>query len=109
MASHLSSARKRYLKSAAHPLKPVVFIGRKGITDAVVRSLETALDTHELIKVKFLDFKEKGQKQELVDVLERRTGASGVGILGHIALFYREHPDPEKRKIVLPRLSEDDQ
>ncbi len=95
--------QKRYLKGLAHSLKPVVFIGQKGLTDALIRSTEEALNTHELIKIKFIDFKEKSQKEELSEKIGKTTNSEMVGLVGHIATFYRRHHDPEKQKIVVPK------
>jgi RNA-binding protein len=55
-----------------------------------------------LIKVKFNEFKEKAQKQEMTGELEEMTGSQAVGMVGHVVIFYRQHEDAEKRKIVLP-------
>lgn len=51
----LTSTQAKYLRGIAHGLKPVVFIGQKGLTDALIRSTEEAFDSHELIKIKFID------------------------------------------------------
>ena len=99
----LTSAQAKYLRGIAHGLKPVVYIGQKGLTDALIRSTEEAFDSHELIKIKFIDYKEKKQKTELSRDLEARTGSRLAGMIGHIAILYRPHPDQEKRKIVLPQ------
>jgi RNA-binding protein len=98
----LKGFEKKYLRGLAHGLKPVVFVGQKGLTDALVREVGSALDTHELIKVKFVDFKEKAQKTEIASALEAGAPCALAGIIGHVAIFFRRHPDPEKRKIHLP-------
>jgi len=98
----LTSTQAKYLRGIAHSLKPVVFIGQKGLTDAMIRSTEEAFDSHELIKIKFIDYKEKKQKTEIARALEGRTGSHLAGMIGHIAILYRQHPELEKRKIVLP-------
>ena len=99
---NLKGFQKKYLRGRAHKLKPTVFIGQKGITEAVIRSTEEALNAHELIKVKFIDFKEKRLKEEMSDVLSERAKCQAVGMIGHVAIFFRSHEDPEKRKIRLP-------
>ena len=99
----LTSTQAKYLRGIAHGLKPVVYVGQKGVTDALISSTEEAFDRHELIKIKFIDFKEKKQKTDIARALESRTGSHLAGIIGHIAILYRQHPDPEKRKIVLPK------
>ena len=93
------SARK-YLRSLAHHLKPVVIVGKNGINDQVIGSVDLALKDHELIKVKFGEFKEA--KKEISAEIAQATKSEVVGIIGNIAIFYRQHPEPEKRKIKIP-------
>jgi RNA-binding protein len=97
----LKGSQKKYLKALAHSLKPVVFIGQKGLTPTLAKAMDEALDTHELIKVRFIDFKEKEQKNALTKEIEKNHGCLKVSMVGHIATFYRMHKDPKKRKIVL--------
>ena len=99
----LKGVAKKYLRGIAHGKKPLVFIGQKGITPTLIKALEEALDTHELIKVKFNEFKEKEQKEEVSGIIEKKTGAELVGMIGHMAIFYRQQKDPEKRKIIIPK------
>lgn len=99
----LEGFEKRYLRGLAHSLKPVVLIGQKGLTAEVLRSAKQAVERHELIKVKFHDVKEKGQKAELTELLEQETGSEIVGVIGHTTIFFRQQRDPEKRKISLPQ------
>ena len=99
----LKAYQKKFLKGLAHSLKPVVFIGQKGLTRSLISSIHDALNTHELIKVKFVEFKEKQQKDSLAEAIQAETGCRLAGIIGHIAIFYRRQADPEKRKIQLPR------
>lgn len=99
----LEGFQRKYLRGLAHGLKPVVLIGQKGLTDELIKSAEQAFQTHELIKVKFIDFKEKEQKEEISLTLEKKTGSELVGAIGHIYIFFRQHKDQEKRKITVPR------
>ncbi len=99
----LESFQRKYLRGLAHDLKPVVFIGQKGITDALKTSINEALDAHELIKLKFVDFKEKEQKTELAEAVENLCGCQMAGMVGHVAIFYRQHKNPEKRNITVPQ------
>jgi RNA-binding protein len=94
--------QKRYLRGVAHSLKPVVQIGKTGITQGVVRAVDEGLFQHELIKVKYIDSKEKDLKEEITDELIIKTGSELVGMIGHIAILYRQQADPERRKIALP-------
>ncbi|MCG8470640.1 MAG: ribosome assembly RNA-binding protein YhbY [Desulfobacterales bacterium] len=95
--------QRKYLRGLAHGIKPTVFVGQKGLTEAVVASTDEALNAHELIKVKFIDFKEKEAKVEISGELEKVTGSTLAGIIGHMAILYRPHKDPKKRRIVVPK------
>ena len=98
----LTASQMKYLRGLAHRLKPVVQIGQYGLTDAVVQATESALNRHELIKVKFNDIKDKNEKKALAARLEKDTGCAVVGMIGHVAIVYRQHKDSEKRRISLP-------
>ena len=98
----LTSIQAKFLRGIAHALKPVVFVGQKGVTPALIASTDEAFQRHELIKVKFIDFKEKEQKKEIAAALENKTNSQLAGMIGHVAILYRPQDDPEKRKIVLP-------
>ena len=102
LVKKLKGFQRKHLRGLAHNMKPTVFVGQKGVSAAVSQSAEEALSKHELSKLKFIDFKEKGQKKEIVEKLEDMTGAEMVGMIGHTALFFRQHSDPEKRKIEVP-------
>lgn len=99
----LKGYQKKYLKGLVHGMKPLVFIGQKGLSPTVTRAVDESLEKHELIKVKFSDFKEKIQKKEMVGVIEKQTASELVGMIGHMAIFYREQKNPEKRKIKVPK------
>ena len=96
----LSGAQRKHLRGLAHHVKPVVHVGKNGVTDPVLQEVEEALDYHELIKVKLVD--PQGRKKELADDLASRSGGTRVGLVGNIVTLYRQNPDPEKRKVEVP-------
>ncbi len=98
--SDLSGAQKKYLRGLAHELKPVVHVGRNGLTEGVFESLEEALEAHELIKVKLRV--PRHQKRELAAAIDARLGSAQAGTIGHVVILYRPAGDPEKRAIRLP-------
>jgi RNA-binding protein len=98
----LSGLQKKYLRGLAHGIKPLVFVGQKGFTPSMAKALDEALDHHELVKVKFVEFKEKEKKLALIDEIVENVVCERVGLIGHMATFYRSQADPEKRKVVLP-------
>ena len=96
----LKGSQRKYLRSQAHHLKHLVIIGRNGLTEQVMGSVDRALYDHELIKIKFGDFKEG--KTEIAAAIAQGTDSENVGIIGNIAIFYRPHPEEEKRRIKIP-------
>lgn len=99
----LSGYQRKYLRALAHPLKPVILIGQRGVTDELAKTFYEALDRHELIKVKFNENKTKTAKGAMVAVLQKATQACLVGMIGHTAIFFRQNSDPEKQCIRLPQ------
>lgn len=97
---NLSGKQRRHLRALAHPLKPVVHLGKGGIDDGVVAAVDQALVDHELIKVKIGENAEV-DRHTAADQLAEKTKSSVAQVLGNIVILYRAHPnDPQ---IVLPR------
>lgn len=100
MSQTLSAAQKRHLRSLAHDLKPVILMGAKGLTDALVAELNIALDHHELVKVK-LAGEDREARAEVLNQLLVDTDAALVQHMGNMATLFRRNR--EKPLIVLPR------
>ena len=92
----LDATAKRRLKKEAHALKPLVRIGRNGVTEGAIRNIDRALGDHELVKIRFLDYKE--QRKELSEKIAEETRSAVVDLIGNTLVLYRESPDPKKRK-----------
>jgi RNA-binding protein len=97
----LKSSDRRHLRGLAHHLKPVVQVGKQGLIENLIATVSQALDAHELIKVKFVDLKQ--QREELSREIATRTRSELAGLVGNIAILYRQHSDAAKRKIRLPQ------
>jgi len=96
---NLSGTHRKYLRGLAHKLEPLVHIGQNGLSESVLSAIDQALKDHELIKVKFGDFKE--DKDEICNQIADALKAECTGTIGHIGIFYR--PNPEKKNpIILP-------
>jgi len=93
----LTGKERRRLMGLAHGLKPLVHVGKNGVTEGVIDDTDRALNDHELVKIKFLNYKE--QRKELSETLAERTGSEIVDIIGNVAILYKQSPDPEKRLI----------
>jgi RNA-binding protein len=96
----LTSKQRAHLRSLANPLKPVLQVGKEGVTDASVRSLEEALNTRELVKVKVQETSPQAARVVGESLAERLPGVTVVASIGRTAILYR--PDPDKPEIRLP-------
>ncbi|HEX2201995.1 MAG TPA: ribosome assembly RNA-binding protein YhbY [Longimicrobium sp.] len=89
----ITPKQRAHLKSLAHHLKPVVFVGKEGITDQTVRSIEEALNTRELIKIKVLEAAPLHVREAGAELEGRIDNAALVQTIGRVAILYRPHPD----------------
>jgi len=88
MPVSLNSRERAWLKARAQRLNPVVRIGKAGLSEPVLKSVDQALAGQELIKVKFDEFKE--QRHELAPLLAAKTASLLIAQIGHIAVLYRK-------------------
>ena len=96
----ITPKQRAHLKSLAHHLKPVVYVGKEGVTESTVRSMEEALNTRELIKVRVQEAAPQDVREAGAELGRRVEGAELVQTIGRVAVIYRRHP--EKPEIVLP-------
>lgn len=101
----LSSAQRRYLRGLAQREKPVVWLGEAGVSPGVVQSLHAALDARELVKVRM---RSPADKRGAAKALATASGAALCGVVGHIAILYRPHPEAELRRIHFPTAASSD-
>ena len=93
----LTGAQRKHLRGLANPRKALVQVGDAGVSDAVIQALNTALDDHELVKVRL--FRPKNKKEEAKGLAER-AHAQLCGLVGHTVILYRRNQ--EKPKIEIP-------
>jgi RNA-binding protein len=83
----LGNIQVRTLKAQAQRLKATLKIGKEGLSPQFLAALDEALKQHELIKVKFDEFKE--QKKELSPQLAKKSGSHLVTRVGNVVVLYR--------------------
>jgi len=96
----LDGKQKRHLRALAHDLRPVVQVGKEGVSEAVVRATDQALTDHELIKVRLPQI-DKAERAAMAEALREATGSHLAALTGRVAILYRRHPD--EPKIRLPK------
>jgi len=92
----LTNAQLRAFKVKAQKLKATLKIGKSGISPQFLAALDSALEQHELIKVKFDSFKE--EKKELSPQLAEKSGSHLVSRVGNVVVLYRPRPRPEQSR-----------
>jgi RNA-binding protein len=93
----LTNPQIRKLKSLAQRMDASLKVGKQGLSEPFLKSLNQELTRHELVKVKFAEFKE--QKKELAPQLAEKTSSHLITLLGNVAVLFRRNPNPEKQKI----------
>jgi RNA-binding protein len=96
----LTSKQRAYLRSLAHPLKPILQIGKEGVTDDVGASVADAFQNRELLKVKVLESAPLDARDAAGELAQLVQGAHAVQVIGRTVVLYRRHP--EKPEIRLP-------
>jgi RNA-binding protein len=95
----LTPAQRQYLKGLAHATQPVVMIGDKGLTEVVLKEIDRALASHELIKIKAASDQRDARESWLTQICTTLSAAP-VQQIGKMLVIYRPS---EKPGITLPR------
>ena len=87
MAEELSNRELRELKARAQRLKPMLKVGKDGLSPAFLKAVDDTLTHHDLVKVKFDEFKK--HKKELGPKLAESVAANLVMQVGHVVVLFR--------------------
>jgi len=97
MSDKLTNAQLRKLKGMAQRLDAQLKVGKQGLSEAFLKAVDEELTRHELVKIKFAEFKE--EKKTLASQIAERTGAQLIMRVGNVAVFFRQNVGPERRKV----------
>ena len=90
MLERLTNSQISKYKSAAQLLDPILKVGKAGLSEGFIKSVDAALAQHELVKIKFSDFKE--QKKELAPLLAEKTSSHLIMRVGNVMVLHRPKP-----------------
>ncbi|MHB1630361.1 MAG: ribosome assembly RNA-binding protein YhbY [Bacilli bacterium] len=96
----LTAKQMRYLRGLAHPLTPIVQVGKGDVSENMLDQIGLALEARELIKISVLATSQLSV-QEAAQSIQRSTRADVVQTIGRTIVLYRKSVD--HRTIVLPR------
>lgn len=80
---------KQQLKAKAHRLKPIIFIGNKGLSQSVINEINRGLEDHELIKIRIQET-DRELRRELFNEICLAVEAHPVQLIGSIGVIYKE-------------------
>lgn len=92
----LTGRQRKFLRGLAHGFEPLVHVGGAGVTEAILRAVDAALTAHELIKVRL---HQPAAKHDDAEALAAGTGAALCGLVGHVVILYRPHPEKPTIKL----------
>ena len=93
----LTLAHRRELRALSHHIKPVVWISVAGLSESVIRELDRALKSHELIKIK-VAADERETREAMLEEICQRLSAAPVRHIGRMLVIYRPDVDDQRIK-----------
>jgi RNA-binding protein len=96
----ITNNQKKYLRKLAHQKDTAIWIGQKGLTENVSKEIETALDHHELIKLK-IRLGDREARDKLIDQICVDNHAMLIQKTGNVASIFRQNT--ESPQISLPK------
>ncbi|MFD0616267.1 ribosome assembly RNA-binding protein YhbY [Paenibacillus sp. GCM10027629] len=95
----LTGKQKRYLRSLAHHLNPIFQVGKGGVNDQLIRHIDEAIETRELIKISILN-NNTDDRDEVARDLAEGSNSELVQVIGKTIVLYKE--SREHKQIELP-------
>jgi len=95
----LTGKQKRFLRSKAHHLNPILQVGKSGVNENMIKQVSDALEARELMKISILQNCDE-DKQTIAEQLAKGTAAELVQIIGNTIILYKE--SKENKQIRLP-------
>ena len=92
----INAKQRKFLEKSAQSLKSLVQVGGAGVTENQIAQISRLLDEHEIIKVKFNEFKE--EKRELSAEIAKNVNAVFVRMIGNVLILYRPAKETNDRK-----------
>lgn len=85
----LTPKQRQFLKAKAHALKPLIQVGKAGVTPALAEELDRVMEVHELVKVKLNDNTFEDEAGVIGAFKAKVEGLVHVWTIGHTLLFFR--------------------
>ena len=94
----ISSKERKKLKGHAHSIKPLIIIGKEGVSENTINTINDMIENKELIKIKFNSYKD--QKNLLIKKIESSCNVNIIDQIGNIVILFKQNIDIEKRNFI---------
>ncbi|HEY9279870.1 MAG TPA: YhbY family RNA-binding protein, partial [Eoetvoesiella sp.] len=84
----ITSQERSALRAAAHPLRPVVLIGDRGLSESVLKEIDLNLTAHNLIKVR-VGGEERAAREAILETICESLSCAPIHHLGKTLIIYR--------------------
>jgi RNA-binding protein len=99
----LTAKQRHFLKALAHPLTPLVLIGKDGMSLGLIDTVRAELLNHELIKVK-IGNNSGLEKHSTSQAIAEQTESILVQLIGKVFILFKANPEKDKdKRIKLPK------
>lgn len=97
----ITTKQRAYLRGLGNALEPVMQIGKEGISENVLTSVNLLLEARELVKVKVLKNNDVGAR-ETAEEIAKMLNADIVQVIGNIFILYKKSTRKNFKHIELP-------
>ncbi|GKS80945.1 RNA-binding protein [Ligilactobacillus pabuli] len=94
----LRGKQKRFLRSQAHSMRPLIQIGKDGLSENWLENVQAAIEKRELLKVSILQ-NSMVEEDEVVEFIEKNSSIQVVQKIGHILVLYKKASDKDNRRL----------
>ena len=98
----LTPKQRQFLKAQAHKLKPVMHVGKGGVTPAQAAELEVMIESLELVKIKINPNSFEDEDTAAKALCAAVSGLEHVWTIGHTMLFFRPSRTRDTTRYPLP-------
>ena len=96
----MTSKQRAYLRGLANTMEPILHAGKGGISDAMIKQADNALEARELIKGKVLETA-PATAREIAEEIAAKVNAQVVQVIGRTFVLFRQKE--KDSQIKLPR------
>ena len=91
----ITSKQRAYLRSLSVNLPAIMQIGKGGLGENLIKTVDDALEAKELVKLSVLENSDETARSA-ADTIAEATGAEVVAVLGRKIVLYRESKKHKK-------------